>query len=219
MSKSNAFISFFITFVLFLAQSAVPVFAQSTGCFHTEIGNAPKDFKMPAECSSGEANDLIKAGEAAVKAYGACNGGSTNAGNESCMEDNLKKSGFSAKQVSAFAKRRPGSIVGCTQCLGFVGLVLALANSDPGSLAGIGKAAQVAGQGVIKSGSVSFAKVSGKPQPGDIGVMGGGVGHILIVKALEGNVKFVAVEANWIHCHATNNQSHLVSQFVYFRKK
>lgn len=220
-----------ISFVLllgWLSTSSAHAQNTATACINTDIGNPKVTPNIPPECGNmatgGGSSDLVEAGEKLMAAYVACLGGSTNAGADACLRQKLQASGFTEKQISAFETRRPGSIIGCTQCLGYVGLVTSLFNADPTSLTGFNGASDVLAINEIKSGSNTYTKMppGTPPQAGDIGISAMNTfGHALIVKQPMGNIKFTAVEANWRHCKATNDVQHNQSteKYTFYRKK
>ncbi len=216
--------------LLFGVLSSTPAYAQNTATayINTDIGNPQATPNIPPECGNmamgGGSSDLVQAGEKLMAAYVACLGGSTNAGANDCIRKNLQSSGFTEKQISAFETRRPGSIIGCTQCLGYVGLVTSLFNADPTSLTGFNGASDVLAVDIIKSGSNSYKKMppGTPPQAGDIGISAMNTfGHALIVKQPMGNIKFTAVEANWRPCKATNDVEHnqATEKYTFYRKQ
>lgn len=159
-------------------------------------------------------------------AYDSCANGYTQQTSQlgSCLHDYLSALGYSEDILSAFETRRASGIAdGCTQCVGYVGLVLTLLSGSTSTLTGVASAKDVLNYSTITAGDVVFDKMeSDVPiQPGDIGVAGGGTwGHILIVNTVEGNVKFTALESNGnFDCRITDSRSILKELYTFYRKR
>ena len=222
----HIFISLFC-FVFTLSSAALLAHAQSaqskSNCVFTNIGNpqgAPQDIPQNCSDAGGSNNDVVKAAQALTDAFQKCVGGITHPGGEACISASLKSNGYSQAQIEAMnARRGPASntSTNCAQCLGYVGMILALIHTDPGALVGIGSAQNV---NSISVKGATYTRVA-QPQPGDIGVTESGAnGHIFIVKSVSGSLKITAIESNWLHdCRATDNISHPKTGYIFFRSK
>lgn len=229
--RFSLFLSVFLG--LFVFFFAIPftnnASAMKLGCKITAVGapKSPLPSGLPPECSYTTSNNqLINAAQAIKDAYTTCSGGYTYEGNNACIEGEIKNHGFSQEAINAFHNRRPGTITvinKCTECLGFIGLALALTTLSSSALAGpdFFSASNVYGLSSFSAGSTTYTKVSGPPQPGDIGVTNiYESGHILIVKSVNSSgILLTALESNFVTCMATDNQTHVASTYVYFRKQ
>lgn len=167
---------------------------------------------------------------------------------EPCIDNDLLSSGYTQAAITNTKNEVAGTNIGCgTQCLGFVHLALILAfqgadNSlnQPCSAYGVifnstcnqyGDVHQVndyTQSFIIINGAGKYLPV-GKgviPQPGDIGVAEPyndegvkGAGHILIVKSVEGLLKFTGLESNWDEdCGTTDTNPHPNTDYYFYRK-
>jgi hypothetical protein len=90
----------------------------------------------------------------------------------------------------------------------------------------VGSAAQVLGSNSYKMEQTTYTRIPDgqKPQSGDLGfakpgTADGGGDHALIVKEVQGNVKFIAEEGNYHSCTATDDIPHITEQYAYYRKQ
>ncbi len=213
MKKITLFVLFF--FFLFSGQ----VFAQDakSNTERIKFGNPP----TPPISST-----VVGAAQAIKSAYDGCASGFTQetSGLGTCLRQQLLSAGYSEAVLDAFeTRRRSGIADGCTQCLGFVGLVLTLLSGSTSTLVGIPSAKDVLNSTTITAGSLLFEQIpSTEPiQPGDIGVSGGGTwGHILLVNTIEGNIKFSALESNGnFDCRITDSRMILKELYTFYRQK
>lgn len=211
---------FFFSF-LFLLNHTDFVFAQlqtDSNTINTRVGNPPVS------------NDVVKIGMDIKSAYDACNGGDTRdtAGVlGTCLRTQLSGLEYSSAYLDAFEARRVTSLAlldadgtFCTQCVGYVGLVLTLLSGSTSTLL-VNAASDVVGFSSINAGGVVFQKLNeGAPLlPGDIGAKGGGFGHILVVNEVLGNIKFSALESNGnLDCRVTSGREINRDGYVFFRK-
>jgi hypothetical protein len=211
-----------------------------SNCIINKIGS-PTGTEPGCSTTSGSSggstptgNSFVDAAQALKDAWVTCNGtGSTTYADTdvSCISSHLSKYNTGSTFTAAF--NYPDYIFGgvdyggCVQCLGFVRLVAILVtnqdstssfliNADPADIIG-------ASGKVVSANGGTFTEED-SPEPGDIGLTAdGGFGHILIVKQLKPNPvdssldSFIAIEANWVPCHATDDQTHLDSGFIYYR--
>jgi murein DD-endopeptidase MepM/ murein hydrolase activator NlpD len=187
-------------------------------------GSASTDCPANAPGGGGGGGDLVSAGEAVVHAFGQCQSGLTNLGNDACVNGSLRKAGYTDKQVSQFNTRRAGSVdsAGYTECLGFASLALTLAYGDTNPLP-VSNARDVLNSSSYRMGAAKFTRVAAgqAPQPGDIGIAlpgpgDGGGNHALIVKEPKGST-FIAVEGNFRARRATDSISHTTATYAYYR--
>lgn len=205
------FSTLFIAFLFFLL-TPLGVFAQQfqsdSNIIRTTIGKPPID------------NGLIAAGQDLKQAFDVCENGYTNftLTLQGCLVESLTSSGRPQEKINALANEYPSTIAdGCTQCLGFVRLIAALAHGNGSGLA-LNSAADVAAITSFTTGDATYQRISGSPQPGDIGAKGGGFGHIVIVKEVLGNVKITALESNANYdCKVTDTRQILTDGYVFFR--
>ncbi len=159
-------------------------------------------------------------------AYYSCANGYTHQSSDlgPCLRNYLAALGYSSAILDAFEARRGTGIAdGCTQCVGYVGLVLTLLSGSTATVNTVGSAKDVLNSTTITAGDMIFDQISSSVpiQPGDIGVSGGGTwGHILIVNTVEGNVKFTALESNGnFDCRVTDSRSILKELYTFYRKR
>ena len=159
-------------------------------------------------------------------AYDSCASGYTHqtASLGSCLRDYLSAQGYSDEYLNAFETRRGTGIAdGCTQCVGFVGLVLTLMSGSTATVTGVNSAKEVLNSTTITAGSLVFEQISSSTpiQPGDIGVSGDGTwGHILLVNTVEGNIKFTALESNGnFDCRVTDSRTILKELYTFYRQR
>jgi len=212
----------FLSIAILVLLVPIVVFAQ-TKSVRTKVGT-------PRE------GDTIKIARDLKSAYDACNGSFTfeNAvGNlASCLKEQLASMGYDENAQNLFESIRPLTLASyngsapCTQCLGFVRLVVALESGDPNALGGgaFGFASDVANISSFTAGSQTWAKIpeGDDPQPGDIAAHGrNGAGHIMIVAEVSGS-RLTTIESNGqapnIVCKATDNLPRIDDGLVYFRK-
>ncbi len=174
------------------------------------------------------ADSLVGVGLTIKQAYDTCSGGDSHQppASLSCLQNQLRDSGFSETQINAFSQTYPTRLVGspigrsasCIQCLGFAGLVLSTYTNDGGTLR-YASPSQMTGLQSFSAGGIVFQRLpSGtKPQPGDVGVHGGGTfGHIVFVIESVGNVRFKALESNGnADCRITDNRDILIDNYGY----
>ena len=187
-------IFFFTTAILFLLTPVYPAHAQYNACLHTIIGDAPKDFKMPPECSSG-GGPVVEWAQKIV--------------------DKLEKGGndyFSKMQAEvcngnkcAHKKKGPGGscngdIANCYWCTWLIIDAYNLAGTPIGeNLSAQGLFADMAKKGEFDKAGPSGAGELKKVKPG-WAIAFGGSGHIGIVKNItvddKGNGSIVTLESN-----------------------
>lgn len=218
MIKKLIFI-FFIMFFVFLSLTPM-VFAQlqtDSNTINTRVGNPPV------------ANDVVKIGMDIKSAYDACNSGDTHDTTGtlgSCLRTQLSGSGYSNSYLDAFEARRKNSITShpdgtfCTECVGYVGLVLTLLSGSTNTL-GVAYASDIASLPSLSAGTIVFQRLQDNTslQPGDVGAKSGGAGHVLVVNEVIGNIKFTALESNAnLDCHITSTKEWNKEGWVFFRK-
>ncbi len=165
-------------------------------------------------------SDILKAAIATKLAYDKCSAGYTHArvGLNNCLHDQLLSSGYSEEQIRTFEQRRQGSFAdGCTQCLGFIGIVTSLITGTTDTFKQ-GYAGAVT-ENSYTFGGITFVKIPNteKLQPGDIGVNLGYPGHILFVKRQLDDIRFEAVESNGdSDCRVTDDKVRLVELYQHF---
>jgi|GEM_PF-5365217 len=172
-----------------------------SGCNQTGSSNGPVS-----------SNKIVQIAETIKKAYDTCEGGSTednNGGTEyyDCLKNHLD--GFNDSQVENFLTRRQHSLINnsCpilgTECLGFVGEVLAVLTGDTDAfLSGYYSPQDILNKGdSVTVGSATFTKVTGSGplidlQAGDLAVSSG---HIAIVNTNSpaGSAIFKAIQSNY----------------------
>lgn len=203
-----------ITIVVFcFLVSPVIVFAQQNRVT-TKVGNPPQN------------DDVITAAKDLKSAYDTCNNGNTRDPKGTlgqCLREQLFLFGYSNAIIAAFKTRHENSFVDhgdwtkCTECVGYVGLVLTLLSGDPNTLQI--NATAIPSLSQITAGRIVFSKVAPKDvQPGDIGA---GRGHAFIVRFVEeGSVGIIAYESNAgiANCDVTDHKRRVNDGYTYFRK-
>ena len=207
-----------LCFVFFFTTN--PVFAQlqtDSNTINTRVGNPPAS------------NDVAKIGTDIKSAYDACNSGDTHDTTgtlDSCLRTQLTGFGYSSELLDAFETRRKSSITShgdgtyCTECVGYVGLVLTILSGRTSTLL-VNAASDVTGLSSISAGGTVFRKLGDTEPllPGDVGAHGGGSGHILRVNEVLGNVKFTGLESNGnLDCRVTSSREINRDGYVFFRK-
>ena len=194
----------------------VLAFAQTT--VRTRVGSPPQNSG-----ALGVAKDL-------KASYDKCSGGSTvdKPGLGDCLRADLLYRGYSYNVLDAFEARRKSSLVFhdgplrnptiCTECLGYVALVLTLLSGSTNTLTQL-SAAGVYPLTSFTAGSLVFNSIGPEPLlPGDIGAKGGGSGHIVIVNDVRGNIKFTALESNGNYdCRVTDAREINREPYNFFR--
>lgn len=174
---------------------------------------------------SANASEFVRAAEDIRTAYNECGdpAGSTQArpGLLECLVKVIDELGYSDAQVVAFRTRQPTSLyppeTGCTQCLGYVGLVAALATGSTDPAKTLGQVGLASEYNVLPFGPNGFdvgndhyvpigTGISADIQVGDIAITGnpavstnlGNAGHIGIVReVIEGSTThFKIIESN-----------------------
>lgn len=218
MIKKPIFI-FFLAFFVFLKLTPM-VFAQlqtDSNTINTRVGNPPAS------------NDVVKIGTDIKSAYDTCNNGDTHDTTGtlgSCLRTQLSGLGYSDTLLDAFETRRKSSMTlhpdgtFCTECVGYVGLVLTLLSGNANTL-GVEFASDIASLPSLSAGTIVFQRLPDNEslQPGDVGAKGGGAGHVLVVNEVVGNIKFTAFESNAnLDCHITSTKEWNKDGWVFFRK-
>lgn len=209
MLKRNLLILTILSFSSFFFVQEVN--AQTS--LRTRVGN-------PTETTS----NIVKAAQDVKTAYDSCSNGYTHQkpGLGECLSEQLLGLGYNEQQVSAYEQRRSIAFPdGCTQCVGYVGTVLSLLSSSPNTIL-VPSAASIANFSSITAGDTIYDRLpAGEPlQPGDIGAIGGGFGHVLIVKEPDGNMAFHALESNGrLDCRVTDNRRINRDGYVFFRQR
>lgn len=213
----------FVVLATLILLVPIVVFAQ-TRSVRTKVGN-PK------------LGDTLKIGYDIKHAYDVCNGGYTwdPGGIGACLRTELEKLGYDENALNLFDKVRPKTLWPqeppnetrpCTQCLGYVRLVLALLSGNPDVL-GYGAAGEVAGLSSFSAGPYTWTRLPDTGgtvpdlKPGDIGAHAkGGYGHIFIVVNAWG-AKLQLLESNGLgKCQITDNLPRAwtqAQQLVFFR--
>lgn len=199
---------------------ATPVFAQlqtDSNTINTRVGNPPV------------LNGVAKVGIDIKSAYDSCNRGDTHdttGGLGSCLRTQLSALSYSSSYLDAFETRRKKSITRhpdgtyCTECVGYVGLVLTLLSGSADTL-NVTAASDVTAFSSINAGGIVFQRLNEGELllPGDIGAHGGEAGHILMVHQALGNIKFTGLESNGnFDCHVTSGREINRDGYVFFRK-
>lgn len=191
-------------------------YRSESGTITTKVGSPP----IPS-------NDLVRAAEDIKSAYDNCSDGYTypKPGLVDCLKNNLKNMNYSDDVVNAFESRRAKSITenGCTECLGFVGIVLALISGSSDTLM-YGAASIIPSLPSFTAGNYTYVRLAPNDEikAGDIAATGSGggynFGHIAIVKNVQG-VLFTAIESNAnVTCGITNNRTVPRDRYTFFRK-
>lgn len=184
----------------------------------TRVGNPKEEIVT---------NDVVKAATQLRRAYVECGkpAGATFITPllPECLQKHLAQYGHSESKLAAFESRRKNTITGlqCTECLGYVALVLTLMTGDTNTLTQNSPADTIQLTS-FSAGPLTFTKLpkDTQPQSGDIGLtIRESAGHILIVKSRDGNEKFTAIESNWgSSCLATDDQTHRTDFYEFYRK-
>lgn len=222
---------FYGSFIALLLISAFPfsTYAQmrtDSNTISTQVGH-PTTSTSPSQNVSSDS--VINTGEDIKAAYDHC-GTNTyeRSGLASCLKGVLQGLGYTADKLSAFETRRQSSLVPennggrCTECLGYVGVVLAIATGDTSALLGPYSAAAVADSNSYQVGTYTYRRIpaSQPPSPGDFGVStSGGSGHIVLVKEVHG-ATFIALESNQQEtCQITDNRDTPLSNYIFYHKQ
>lgn len=215
---------FFLLAIIIAVLSKANVVSAQSAVVRTAVGNPPT---LP----------LVELGENIKAAYDACNRGATYESSginlDQCLKANLEVFGYDPQKINDFFLIRRASsmaynpVVGapCTQCLGYIGLILSLATENPTALTGFGFASDLAPLETFSSNGTVFNKLSPTDPllPGDIGVRPSrdenDAGHILMVAEVRGNFKFLALESNGYNdCRITEDRELNKDLFVFFRQ-
>lgn len=192
--------------------------ALSSNCVITKVGDAGEPPAPQPGCAGGS-DAFIRAAEDIKTAYDVCESGltfdqPTLAG---CLQAELSKAGYDDEHVRNFSVRRGNSLVYhtgptgsglCTECLGYVGTVIALwANtSDPNeslnTLPTAGSINDLYAATGFEAGNKHWAPIgsgiSAQIQQGDIAVAGSSFNgdHIGIVYTIRDDVSMDLIESN-----------------------
>lgn len=186
------------------------------------------------ECAKQTSNNpLLKAAQTIKAAYDQCSNGHTSSISQTtkdCLSKYLTSNSYSNDQVNYFIENLKHHFVGCgVQCLGFVEAAVNLVTKTQArGFLQQGTPLQILShrQNQYNSDGIIYNLVD-SPQPGDIGLTapymdkrnnGGPAGHALIVKSVESNVIFTAVESNWDnHCGLSDKVKHPSNSYYFYR--
>lgn len=204
-------------------------------------GSSPGGGSLPNDPTG-----LVKAAQDVMTAFQRCEPPGTTfdqPGLDDCLRKELKAAGYSDQQVNSLIERRPSSAVPlqvggtpCSQCLGYIGITLALwlGTGDGNQTLGAGGMNTAGNLNVDPYGPNGFpvgtgrympigSGISAKIQPGDIAVAGTPFNgdHIGIVYQATDDTHMVLIESNGgFDCKITNDRGPVAKDaYTFYRKQ
>ncbi|HVZ59081.1 MAG TPA: hypothetical protein VG935_05000 [Patescibacteria group bacterium] len=258
MKKVPASLLSILTITLLLVPPAALAQATATSCVVSKVGNPAGNAPQCASTSvtgGTSSNAFVKTAEDIKAAYDACGKSPIDGtpspgltfeypGLETCLANTLKSLGYKDDQVNNFITRQGNSLVShsgqtgsgqCTECLGYVGEVIALWSnmSDPNqtlnTLPTAGSVNDLYSSSGFEAGGKHWVPLGTglgvAIQPGDIAVAGSagcGCDHIGIVHEVIDDISMNLIESNGGYdCRVTtvraNGSTSARERYTYYR--